>query len=81
MSHIFLKCELVIQRKEEHIISYHVPKISKFGKIFFYFYSKYQVSKQTKTENLICLGFLRQTDLWEPNCQINYQVFFRLRIL
>ena len=50
--------ELVFQRKEGHIFSYHVPKRPKVLKKTDFSYFKVQVSKWTQIENFQILGFL-----------------------
>ena len=49
--------EVVFQRKEGHIFSYHVPIIPKVLKIINFGYFKIQVSKRTPRENFKILGF------------------------
>ena len=49
--------ELVYQRKEGHIFSYHVPKRPKILKKIDFWYFKVQVSKLTCIESFKILGF------------------------
>ena len=52
-----MKYEYVVQRKEGHNVSYHVPKRQNVEKKINIWYSKVQISKRTRTENLHLLGF------------------------
>ena len=72
--------KLVVQRKEGHILSYHVPKWPEVKKKINFWYSKVNVSKQTETAKLqlFCWLFFRQTGLWEPNPPQKEQVFIFL---
>ena len=49
--------ELVFQRKEWHIFSYHVPKKQTVLKKIYFWYFKVQVSKWTQIENFQIIGF------------------------
>ena len=49
--------ELVFQRKEGHIFSYHVPKQLNVLKKVYFWYFKVQVSKWTLTKNFKFWGF------------------------
>ena len=52
------KYDLVVHRKEGHILSYHVQQRPKVLKNIYSLYSKIQLSKQTQTENFKFWGFL-----------------------
>ena len=73
-----MKYELVVQRKEGHNFSYHVPKRPKVEKKIDFWNSKvkFQNGLEQKTSN--GWAFLRQTGLWEPNPPKNVQVFLQI---
>ena len=68
-----MKYELVVQRKEGHTFSYHVPKRPKVTKKLTLDIPKFKFQNR----KLPIVGiFWRQTGLWEPNPPKNVQVFF-----
>ena len=74
-----MKYELVVQRKEGHIFSYHVRKERKKFKRKLTFdipKFKFQIGLEQKTST--CWGFLRQTGLWEPYPPNNVQIFLQI---
>ena len=73
-----MKFKLVVQRKEGHIFSYHVPKRPKAQNKIDFWYSKVQVSKRTWMENFnFCWLFWDKQVCGSPPPK-NVQVFLQI---
>ena len=74
-----MRYELVLQREEGHILSYHVKKKQIFLRKFIFCISKFKFQNGLKQKTSSFLGFfLRQTGLYEPNPLKSLQILLQI---